>query len=271
MAEIKWDIVGEKLFEAGIDRGVFYHGSIAGGVPWNGLVSVTEKLNGGEITPHYIDGYLYHNEVGATDYRGTIEAFTYPDAFESVIGSSYDGGLSFENQPINSHFALSYRTLIGNDTEGIEHGYKIHIIYNCLAIPTDIASPTIGATVDPLNLSWDIVSRPPLGSNFYGHRPTAHVVWDSTRTQPHKTAEVERILYGDSSTNPRVPTTTELNDINHWGDALKINPNYSSGISPLTYTGGADLYGDVSRGIYKKHADSRLVATATPGINKLGV
>lgn len=269
MAKIKWNSLSARKFEVGVDRGVFYHSSVSGGVPWNGLISVTEKLNGGEISPNYIDGYLYHNEIGPTDYRGLIEAFTYPNAFESVIGSDYEGALSFENQPINSLFSLSYRTLIGNDTEGTSFGYKIHMIYNCLAVPTDISSPTLGATVDPLNLSWDIVARPPSGL-FFGRKPTAHMVWDSTRTQPHKTAELERILYGASGTSPRMPTISELNNINHWGDALKINPNYSSGISPLTYNGGADLYGDVSRGIYKKHADSRLVATATPGINKLG-
>lgn len=271
MAEIKWDDLSARKFEVGVDRGVFYHSSVAGGVPWNGLISVTEKLNGGEVSQNYIDGLIYYNEVGMTDYRGLIEAFTYPSAFENVIGSSYDGGLSFENQPINSHFSLSYRTLIGNDTEQLSYGYKIHMLYNCLAVPTDIASPTIGATVDPLNLTWDILARPPLNSDFYGRRPTAHLVWDSTRTQDHKTTELEDILYGRAGSNPRMPTIFELDAINHWGDALKINANYSTGISPLTYMGGADLYGDVSRGIYKKHADSRLVATATPGINKLGV
>lgn len=271
MARIQWDKLGEREFETGVDRGVFYHGSIAGGVPWNGLVSVTERVNGGEISQNYVDGQVYYNQIGATDYRATIEAFTYPDAFESVIGSGYSGALSFENQPIDSEFVLSYRTLLGNDTQQLAYGYKIHIIYNCKAVPTDTVLTTVGATVDPANLSWDIVARPPVGSNFYGYKPTAHLVWDSTRTQRHKTEELERILYGDGSNNPRPPTIDELNAINRWGEALKINPVPSTGLSPLTYMGGEDLYGDVSRGLYKKHANSRLVATSTPGLNKLGV
>lgn len=270
MARIQWDKLGERGYEAGVDRGVFYHGSVAGGVPWNGLISVTERLNGGEIQPHYIDGYLYHNSIAPTDYRGLIEAFTYPEAFESVIGSSYDGGLSFENQPIDQAFELSYRTLLGNDTEFLDHGYKIHMIYNCLAVPTDTASATVGATVDPANLSWDIVARPPVGVNFYGHKPTAHLVWDSTRTDDHKTQELEDILYGRSGVSPRMPSIDELNGINNWGDALHIEPR-SSGIADLLYIGSGDLKGDVSKGIYTKHADSRLVATATPGFFKLGV
>lgn len=270
MAEVKWDALSARKFEVGVDRGVFYHSSVAGGVPWNGLISVTEKLNGGEITPYYIDGYLYYNKIGPTDYRGLIEAFTYPNAFESVIGSSYDGGLSFENQPIESEFSLSYRTLIGNDTEGTSYGYKIHMIYNCLAVPTDIASATLGATVDPLNLSWDIVARPPVGASFFGHKPTAHLVWDTTRTDDYKTEALEDILYGRGGSNPRLPSIDELNGLNHWGDALHIEPR-SSGIADLLYVGSGDLKGDVSRGIYTKHADSRLVAAATPGFFTLGV
>lgn len=270
MTRINWDKTGEKRYEAGVDRGVFYHGSVAGGVPWNGLISIDEVPNGGEVTPHYIDGYLYLNEVSATDFKAVLEAFTYPEAFESVNGSSYSGGLSYENQDITSLFALSYRTMLGNDTKLTLFGYKIHMIYNCTATPRKGAHATIGNPTDPSNFTWDLVARPPVGANFYGHRPTAHIVWDSSRTEKYKTDELERILYGDSGVKPRMPSLDELEGINNWGDALHIDEKPATGLSNLLYLGSGDLRGDVTRGLYTKHPDSRLVPASTPGFFKLG-
>lgn len=264
MAKLQWDKIGERLFEAGVDRGVLYRSGKVG-VPWNGLVSISENPSGGTVNPYYIDGVKYYNEATGHEYHATLEAFTYPDDFAYVNGSVADGGLIFEEQD-RENFGLTYRTMVGNDLEGTDYGYKIHMIYNAIASPTKSPNTTLTRSVDPNNFSWDITATPEF---VEGRKPTAHFIFDSTKSPAYKVEELESILYGSSGKNPRLPTTEELLGLNSWGEALHIEPR-TSGVADLLYVGSGDLKGNVTRGIYTKHADSRLVAAATPGFFKLG-
>lgn len=265
MAQIEWDKSGERFYEAGVDRGVLYPTS-GPGVAWNGLVSINDTPSGGETRPYYIDGFKYYNEATSSEFKAVLEAFTYPDVFSRINGSDRDLALSYEDQP-RQEFGLSYRTLVGSDTLGLDRGYKIHIIYNAISEPRNSNFSTVANPADPTNFTWDITARPMAVTGF---KPTAHIVWDSTKVGSHKTQELERILYGSSNTTPRLPTISELEAINRWGDALHITPNVASGLAHLAYFGSGDLKGDVSRGLYSRHADSRLVSTAKPGFYKIG-
>lgn len=265
MAELKWDELGQRFYEAGVDRGVLYPNK-GSGVVWNGLVSIDETPSGGENRPHYIDGVKYYNETVSSEFKASLEAFTYPDEFAELNGSSRDLALSFEDQP-RQEFGLSYRTLVGSDVDSDQLGYKIHIIYNATASSRKSSYATISNQKDPSNFSWDITARPVFINGF---KPTAHIIWDSTKVGRHKTEELERILYGSKSSDAKLPSIEQLMAINHWGSSLQINENINTGIAPLTYMGLSDLTGDVSSGIYSKHTNSRLVPTSTPGIYKIG-
>lgn len=270
MSKIQWDNLGEKRFEAGVDRGVFYHSSVDGGVPWNGLISIDDASTGGTLTQHYIDGSLYYNEVSPTDFKAVLEAFTYPKQVDSVNGSAYSGGLSYENQNIYKTFGLSYRTMLGNDTQLTLFGYKIHMIYNCIALPRTGAATTISNPADPINFKWDIVATPSLTDDYYGKRPTSHIVWDTTRTRQYKTDEIEKILYGTTSVSPRLPSLEELEAINTWEQHIRIVPNNTTGIHRTSYLGSADLTGHPDSGLYSLASGTKLSQTTNPGIYKLG-
>lgn len=205
MTRLVWGTVGERYFEAGADRGVLFIDNV--GFPWNGLKSVNEAPSGGEPKPFYIDGVKYLNVAAGEEYEATIEAFSAPPQFDACDGSQMiHAGLSLTQQPRKS-FGLSYRTKIGNDVEGIDLGYKIHLVYNALAKPSTRSNNSIGSNTDPTTLSWDITTTPP---TITGYRPTAHVVIDSRSTPSPTLAEVEDLIYGSSMTNAELPTIQEL-------------------------------------------------------------
>lgn len=206
MTKLAWNAVGERVFEAGVDRGVLYVGNLPG-VPWNGLVSVKESPVGGEITPYYIDGIKYLNSVASEEYSATVEAFTYPDEFEVCQGIvATTSGLLVTSQKKKS-FGLSYRSLVGNDVDEIDHGYKIHLVYNALIEPAEVEHNTLAETTSPDNFSWKIVTKP---DDFEGFRPTAHFIIDSRKTTDTLLAFVEDILYGTDTQDPRMPSSDEL-------------------------------------------------------------
>lgn len=206
MARIMWNVAGQRTFEAGVDRGVLYLKD-AEGVPWNGLVAVSESPTGGDVTPYYIDGIKYLNHVALEEFEATIEAYTYPDEFLQCDGTrSVRNGLFATQQP-KHEFGLAYRTLVGNDLEETEFAYKIHLVYNATASPTERANNTLGETTDPFNFSWHIVTKPP---TFIGLRPTAHFVIDSRETPSDLLRQIEDILYGSADTPPRLPSVPEL-------------------------------------------------------------
>lgn len=205
MTRLEWATIGERFYETGIDRGVLYVGSA--GYAWPGLISVSESHSGGEAKPYYLDGIKFLNLSKGEEFEATIEAYTYPEAFGQCDGTlSVANGL-FARQQRRKSFDFSYRTRIGNDVDGVDHGYKIHLVYNALAEPSDNQFQTLSDSIEPLNFSWHVTTKPSLVNNF---RPSAHFVIDSRETPAFLLNSIERILYGDENDDPRLPSAGEL-------------------------------------------------------------
>lgn len=220
MPRIIWDATGDHVYERGIDRGVLYvDGSI--GVPWNGLVSVSEKPSGGDPQPYYIDGEKFYQESASEDFAATISAFTYPDEFDSCEGiGSYNKGLLVTAQP-RTQFGIVYRTLIGNDIS-TDQGYKIHLVYNAMVAPTQRNNDTESEQVNPLLFSWDIQTVP---VQVIGFKSTSHIVIDSRTVKGLALSAIEDILYGNSVDDPRLPTVAELSTVIDSYDDLIVTDN----------------------------------------------
>lgn len=203
---LKWGEIGDRFFEAGVDRGVLYVGT-QDGVPWNGLVSVSESPTGAEAEPYYVDGVKFLNYRTSEEFEATVEAYTYPDEFAVCDGTaSIVNGLSATQQK-RKPFGLCYRTKIGNDVDGVDHAYKLHLVYNAKVSPAEKAYTTVGASIEPDNFSWAITTTPPL---LRDRKPTAHFEIDSRKTTPHLLARIEDVLYGTDTTPARLPTVPEL-------------------------------------------------------------
>lgn len=206
MPRLSWSATGERFYETGVDRGVLYVGDQAG-VAWTGLISVSESPSGGEARPHYLDGVKFLNISVAEEFEATINTFSSPPEFASCDGlSSIKNGLFVTQQPRKS-FGLCYRTKLGNDVDGPDHGYKIHIVYNALAAPSQRDNNTLGDSVDPSTSSWQITTLPPSST---GYKPTAHMIVDSRYTVSSVLASVENVLYGSDVNSARLPTQAEL-------------------------------------------------------------
>lgn len=206
MPRLNWSAIGERYFETGIDRGVLYVGNNPG-VAWSGLTSVSESPSGGDARPYYIDGVKFLNISSAEEYQATINAFGSPTEFGPCDGTiSVRNGLFVTQQPRKS-FGLSYRTKLGNDVDGPEHAYKIHIVYNALAAPSQRDHNSIGDSVSPSTSSWSITTLPPA---ITGYKRTAHLVVDSRYTASNSLVKVEDILYGNDNAAARLPTPNEL-------------------------------------------------------------
>lgn len=212
MSKILWDQVGERVYETGVDHGVLYlpdltTGAYDRGFAWNGLVSISEAPSGAEASPQYADNIKYLNLVSAEEFGATIEAFTYPEEFGVCDGTaSPTAGLNIGQQS-RSAFGLSYRTRIGNDVQGTDHGYKLHLIYGALAAPTEKAYTTINDSPEAITFSWEVSTTP---VEVPGFKPTAVLTIDSTKVDAAKLAELEAILYGDESNDPRLPLPGEV-------------------------------------------------------------
>lgn len=204
MTALAWDEVGERTFETGVDRGVLYLASDQA-VAWNGLTSVEEQSSR-ESQSFYLDGVKFLERVSPGDFSGVIRAYTYPVEFEVVQGVQeiYDG-LSIYDQPSRS-FSLSYRTKIGNDVDGEDHGYKLHILYNLIAIPDSVGYSSINESVTPIEFSWTLKGTP---VSLTGFRPTVHISIDS-RADPDRYAAVERLLYGTEDDDPVLPALDDF-------------------------------------------------------------
>lgn len=206
MSKLVWAAAGERLYEAGVDRGVLYVGNNAG-VPWNGLTGVKENPKGGDPRPYYLDGFKYANISSGEEFEATIEAYSSPREFAVCDGSQSLGNGLYITQQRRQSFGFSYRTKIGNDLEGLEHGYKLHIVYNALAGPAGRDYGTINDSLDPMKLSWSISTLPPAVT---GVRPSAHFVIDTTETPADVLSSFEDILYGSETTVARLPTPAEV-------------------------------------------------------------
>lgn len=181
----------------------------ARGIPWNGLISVTENPDGGQVTPYYIDGIKYLNYVALEEFKATIEAFTYPDEFMLCDGTAVLGQGLFVTQQPKRPFGLTYRTRIGNDVSGVDYAYKIHIVYNATALPTDRANVSISEQIEPSSFSWEIVTKP-ISTVGYLYKPSAHFVVDTRHTPEPLLRQIEDILYGCKTNDPRLPSVEEL-------------------------------------------------------------
>lgn len=219
--KLEWDKQGERLFETGVENGVlfpFKEGKYADGVAWNGLTSVSESPTGAETTPLYADNIKYVEIQSAEELEGTIEAYTYPDEFEPCQGAvELTTGLTIGQQD-HLPFGLSYKTKIGNDTDGINHGYKLHIIYGCLAKPTEKGYETINDSPDAITFSWEFTTTP---VEVTGHKPTASLTIDSTKvTKKENLEKLEKILYGSEEANARLPMPNEVLEVLNASEAV---------------------------------------------------
>ena len=211
MAKLVWNEAGKRLYETGVDRGVLYvsdgSGGYQKGVVWNGLVSVNESPSGAEATPLYAGNVKYVELMSNEEFGASIEAYTYPEEFEQCDGSAeLADGITIGQQPRKS-FGLCYRTKIGNDTAGDEHGYKIHLIYGAKAAPTEKSYTTINDSPEAITFSWEITTTP---IEVAGHKPTATLTIDSTKVTPTALTAIETKLYGDTSGEPTLPTPAEI-------------------------------------------------------------
>lgn len=211
MSKLVWDQTGERLYETGVKKGVLYpqasNGAYPKGVAWNGLTGVTEAPSGAEATPLYADDIKYLNLMSTEELGGTIEAYTYPDEFAECDGSaSIATGVYIGQQPRKA-FGMSYVTTLGNDVESNAYGYKIHLIYGALAAPSEKAYSTINDSPEAITFSWDFSTTP---VSVDGFKPTASIVIDSTKVDPIKLAALEKILYGDTEVEPRLPLPNEV-------------------------------------------------------------
>jgi hypothetical protein len=212
MSKLVWDNAGERLYETGVKNGVLYVYDSAKkeygtGVAWNGLTAVTESPSGAEATALYADDIKYLNLMSAEEFGATIEAYTYPDEFGACDGSaSIATGVSIGQQK-RSTFGLCYRTTIGNDTDGNDHGYKLHIIYGCLAAPSEKAYASINDSPEAITFSWEVTTTPVAVEGF---KPTACITIDSTKADETKLAQLEAKLYGSESEEPTLILPDEI-------------------------------------------------------------
>ena len=213
MSKLVWDEVGSRLYETGVDHGVLYpqaEGAYPKGVVWNGLSAVSENPSGAEDNPLYADNMKYLNIKSAEELGLTIECYTYPDEWAECDGSAeLIPGVSLGQQKRNT-FGFSYRTKIGNDTEGEDHGYKIHLIYGCSASPSERSYQTVNDSPEAISFSYDVTTTPVVIDGF---KPVASITIDSTKVSPEALAALEKVLYGTEDTEARLPMPNELKGI----------------------------------------------------------
>jgi hypothetical protein len=207
MAPLTWDQVGDRVYETGVDHGVLYLPDAAGvyntGFAWNGLTTVTESPSGAEPNPQFADNIKYLNLISAEEFGATIEAFTYPEEFGQCDGTALpEPGVAIGQQG-RKMFGLCYRTLLGNDVDGTEFGYKLHLLYGCQAAPSEKAYATINDSPEAITFSWDVTTSP---VPVTGYKPTALIVVDSSVVPPAKLKSLEDLLYGAASVEAALPT-----------------------------------------------------------------
>ena len=210
MAKLVWDQTGERLYETGVKHGVLYiknNGKYEGGVAWNGLTAVTESPSGAEATPLYADDIKYLNLISNEEFGATIEAYTYPDEFAECDGSASIATGVYIGQQNRKTFGLCYTTVLGNDEETNNYGYKLHLIYGAVASPSEKGYATINDSPEAITFSWEINTTP---ENVTGFKPTASIVIDSTKADKAKLTALEAILYGSESEPPRLPLPDEI-------------------------------------------------------------
>lgn len=223
--KLVWDKTGERLYETGVSKGAVYPIQTGGvytkGVAWNGLSAVTESPSGAEASPIYADNIKYLNLMSAEEFAATVEAYTYPDEFAECDGSAEIAEGVYAGQQNRKIFGLSYQTILGNDVDSNDYGYKLHLIYGGQAAPSEKAYSTVNDSPEPVALSWEVSTTPvEITKTINGKKlkPTAHITIDSTKVDPEKLAALEEILYGkdptepegDDGVEPRLPLPDEV-------------------------------------------------------------
>ena len=214
MARLVWDQTGQKTYETGVKQGVLYPQGEGGAYPkgyaWNGLTGVTESPSGAESNPLYADDIKYLNLMSAEEFGATIEAYTYPDEFAECDGSAEIAPGVTIGQQARKTFGMAYKTTFGNDVDGNEHGYKLHLIYGALATPSEKAYATINDSPEAITFSWEVTTTPVAVEGF---KPTASLTIDSTKVDKAKLTALEDILYGKDTVEARLPLPNEVAEL----------------------------------------------------------
>lgn len=213
MSKLSWDNIGERLYETGVSKGVLYpqvDGAYPKGVAWNGLTNVSEKPSGAESTPVWADNIKYLNLTSVEEFAATVEAYMYPDEFAACDGSADIVAGVRIGQQSRKPFGLSYRTIIGNDTDGSNYGYKIHLVYGAKAAPSEKGYATSSDSPEAITLSWELTTTPVAVEGF---EPTALLTIDSTKVDEAKLKSLEDILYGTEDNEPRLPLPDEVAEL----------------------------------------------------------
>lgn len=282
MAKIVWDKTGERIYETGVDRMVLYKydkssKKFTAGVAWNGITSYSDSPSGAEPTALYADNIKYLNLMSAEEYAATLECFTYPDEFEECDGSKEIAPGVYIGQQNRSLFGLSYRTLLGDDVSGTDRGYKLHLVYNCLASPSERAHQTVNDSPEAANPSFSISTTP---VDVTGGKPTATVVIDSTKVDANALAAFEDILYGTNSAAARLPMPDEVAQIFGGGVTGSVNLNAHSvtiaaeatkelvatttpADAVVTWTSGSTSVATVSDGVVTGVGEGNTIITAS--------
>lgn len=211
MTKLAWDQVGQRLYETGVDHGVLYipgaDGVYDSGYAWNGLVTVTESPSGAESNPQYADNIKYLNLMSAEEFGATIEAFTYPEEFGQCDGTASPEAGIFIGQQSRRSFGLSYRTRLGNDLDGTDYGYKLHLVYGAQAAPSEKPYSTINDSPEAITFSWELTTTAVevgvIGGKEY--KPTAILTLDSTKLDATAMQTLEDMLYGTDGSDPSLP------------------------------------------------------------------
>lgn len=211
MAKLVWDKVGERLWETGVDRTVLFpmnsNGGYDKGVAWSGITAINESPSGAEPTKIYADNVVYGVLMSPEEDALTIEAFTYPDEYAACVGETTLGEGVVIKQQTHKHYGLAYRTMIGNDTEGTDHGYKIHLFYDCVSGASEDSNSTINDSPEQKTFSWSVTTVP---VNVSGFQATSSIVIDSTKTDAAKLKQIEDLLYGTENGESSLPTPAEI-------------------------------------------------------------
>lgn len=218
MAKLEWDKTGDRFYETGVDRGVLYiqkaDGTYDSGVVWNGLTAVTEKPDGAEPNDLYADNIKYASLRSAETFGATIEAYMYPEEFAQCDGSATISTGVYIGQQTRKPFGFCYRTLIGNDTAtDTDDGYKLHIIYNATASPSEKNHETVNDSPDAVTMSWDLDTTPVAFETYSTYKPTATITIDSTKCDSAKLKNLEDTLYGTANLDPHLPSPDEIVDM----------------------------------------------------------
>jgi hypothetical protein len=264
MARLSWSKLSDRVFEVGLDRGVLYPKS-SYAVVWNGLTSV-EESGGESAAAYYIDGRPFLFLPKPKEYAASIKAYTYPDKFSSIMGvvEATDG--MYVDSQIGDAFDLSYRTYIGNALDGPQADYKIHLVYNATVAPNSISYATLSNAINPVEFAWDIQAVP---VPVEGYRATAHIVIDTRHMDAQKLATIEAMLYGDSDTEPSMPSPLTIFDTLTYGDSIVIIDN---GDGTWEALGSYKNIYMIGSGVFQidnvnavDHGDGTFTISSTPG------